>query len=139
MVFRKRPPKLRSTTAIKTEAIVALTGPGIITQDVPLNRIAAGAGEPIGPQLSGTDSRDPEAPIKVVLTVTDLSQKPLYLTQASLVYVGDGILNVIAEPGSDLNDPGEARTPGRSSSTPRRASPYANRRGGVSPLQRQPR
>ncbi len=49
---------------------------------VPLNRIAIGAGEPTGPPLSGTDSRDPEAPIKVVLTVTDSSQKLLYRTQA---------------------------------------------------------
>ena len=49
---------------------------------VPLNRIAIAGGEPIGPPLSGTDSRDPEAPIKVVLTVTDSSQKLLYRTQA---------------------------------------------------------
>jgi len=47
---------------------------------VPLNRIALGARDPADPPL--TDSRDPEAPIKVVLTVTDSSQKLLYRTQA---------------------------------------------------------
>jgi hypothetical protein len=49
---------------------------------VPLNRIDIAADKPIGPPVSGTDSRDPEAPIKVVLTVTDSSQKLLYRTQA---------------------------------------------------------
>ena len=49
---------------------------------VPLNRIVIGVGDPTSPPLSGTDSRDPEAPIKVVLTVTDSSQKLLYRTQA---------------------------------------------------------
>jgi hypothetical protein len=49
---------------------------------VPLNRIAIVVGEPTGPPLGGTDSRDPDAPIKVVLTVTDSSQKLLYRTQA---------------------------------------------------------
>jgi hypothetical protein len=49
---------------------------------VPLNRIDIRVGKPIGPPLGGTDSRDPQAPIKVVLTVTDSSQKLLYRTQA---------------------------------------------------------
>jgi hypothetical protein len=49
---------------------------------VPLNRIDIAVGQPIGPPLGGTDSRDPDAPIKVVLTVTDSSQKLLYRTQA---------------------------------------------------------
>jgi len=49
---------------------------------VPLNRIVIGAGNPTSPPLGGTDSRDPDAPIKVVLTVTDPSQKLLYRTEA---------------------------------------------------------
>jgi hypothetical protein len=49
---------------------------------VRLNRIDIAVGNPIGPTVSGTDSRDPEAPIKAVLTVTDSSQKLLYRTQA---------------------------------------------------------
>jgi len=49
---------------------------------VPLNRIVVGAGDPTNPPLGGTDSRDPDAPIKVVLTVTDSSQKLLYRTLA---------------------------------------------------------
>jgi hypothetical protein len=54
---------------------------------VPLNRIVIGVGDPTSPPLSGTDSRDPEAPIKVVLTVTDSSQKLLYRTLAlPLIY-----------------------------------------------------
>lgn len=49
---------------------------------VSLNRIDIAVGKPIGPPVGGTDSRDPEAPIKAVLTVTDSSQKLLYRTQA---------------------------------------------------------
>jgi hypothetical protein len=49
---------------------------------VPLNRVVIGADNPNSPPLSGTDSRDPDAPIKVVLTVTDSSQKLLYRTEA---------------------------------------------------------
>ena len=49
---------------------------------VQLNRIAIGVDNPTGPPLSGTDSSDPDAPIKVDLTVTDSSQKLLYRTQA---------------------------------------------------------
>ena len=39
-----------------------------------LNSIDIATGDPTGPPMTGTDSRDPESPIKVVLTVDDSSQ-----------------------------------------------------------------
>ncbi len=49
---------------------------------VPLHYRRLVLGEPTGPRETVTDSRDPEAPIKVVLTVRDSSQKLLYRAQA---------------------------------------------------------
>ena len=54
----------------------------VVVAFVPLKRIAVGVDNPTGPPLSGTDSRDPDAPIKVDLTVTDSSKELLYRTQA---------------------------------------------------------
>jgi len=45
---------------------------------VPLNTTRIPNGVPAGPPVSGTDARDPETQIKVVLTVGDSSQKLLY-------------------------------------------------------------
>jgi hypothetical protein len=53
-----------------------------IVEFVPLNCRRIVAGEPAGPGGSVTDRRDPEAPIKVVLTVSDSSQKLLYRKEA---------------------------------------------------------
>jgi hypothetical protein len=49
---------------------------------VPLNSTDIRLGQTEGPRVMGTDSRDPDAPIKVVLTVDDSAQKLLYRTQA---------------------------------------------------------
>ena len=74
---------------------------------VPLNRIAMAEGTPTGPPLSGTDSRDPEAPIKVVLTVTDSSQKLLYRTHA--MTLDQDVTSASGEPPLSRGGPAERR------------------------------
>lgn len=55
----------------------------IITLEfVPLNWVNLSPGQTVGPPVSRTDSRDPEAPIRVMLTVNDSAQKLLYRTEA---------------------------------------------------------
>jgi hypothetical protein len=56
---------------------------------VPLNTVRTSngvptgpGGVPAGPPVSGTDARDPEAQVKVILTVGDSSQKLLYRIEA---------------------------------------------------------
>lgn len=55
----------------------------MVTVDiVPLKSFNMGPGRTVGPPVSGTDPRDPEAPIKVRLTVKGSDQKLLYRTEA---------------------------------------------------------
>jgi len=59
---------------------------------VPLNTIGVSTGGPLGASVSGTDARDPDADIKVVLTVGDSSQKLLYRVEARSL--GGGVIGM---------------------------------------------
>jgi hypothetical protein len=83
---------------------------------VPLNttRISNGVptgpgGLPVGPPVTSTDRRDPAAPIKVVLTVSDSSQKLLYRREAMPLTLDEASNPTAAEVMRPGNPPGPSR------------------------------